>query len=216
MERNIALAFLTVVVSIPLIACTRSDPGPVGTDLRTVEPFQSIELRGAASLTITAGVPQSVEVEGTQRGRDRLDTTVQSGRLIVETHRSWWETNGSDIRLRIGATRLDALAVQGAGDVRVTGLDGGSFSLASNGAGNFKIAGRVDRLEAALNGASDADLAGLTAGDADVVVNGASDVQLTATGALGAIVNGVGSIRYGGPPSKVQSKVNGVGTIAPR
>jgi hypothetical protein len=207
-------ALLLVLV---LTACQRQDEGAAVTQTRGVDAFHSIEVRGAARLDVLVGPQQSLVVEGSSTGLERLRTEVRNGRLVIESRGGWlWSQASTRLRVRITVPQLRALELNGAGDISLSGLDGGALAIVLSGAGRMEGNGRVDTLTARVNGAGSIDLARLKSTDAEVAVNGTGSIEVDVSGELDATVNGVGNISYVGKPTRLNSSINGVGSIGPR
>lgn len=216
MDRNFTLVAATLAVAVSLAGCGERDRSPQTTATRAVEPFEAIELRGAANIDVAIGGAQSLQLEGSERALERVRTEVRGQRLVIDSKRSWWQPASTALRVHVTVPRLVGATVAGAGELTFTGVAGGDFELSLSGAGNATGTGQVDRLQIEMNGAGNVDFTRVTAGDTRVEVNGAGNVEVTTTAALRATMNGVGTIRYGGPPSHVESEVNGVGSIRAR
>lgn len=209
---SIAAALGLVVM---VAGCARDAGGPAITQDRVVQPFDSIELRGAAAVDVLVGEQQSLVVEGSPRTLETLDTAVRGQRLVIE-HRGTWFWRGDELRVRVTVPELRAVELDGAGSITVIGLSGGETSLVLSGAGRMEAVGEVDSVHARVNGAGSIDLSRLAATDGDVSVNGAGSIEVSATGTLSASVNGVGSVRYAGTPARLDTSINGVGSIRRR
>jgi hypothetical protein len=197
-------------------ACSGEASGPVITQQRGVDTFHSIDLRGAARISVLVGPATSVAVTGSTGALKNFDTRVQNGMLILESHRKLGWLSGDDARfeLRITTPTLHAFAINGAGDVSINGVSGEALAIAVQGAGRLEASGEIKALNARINGAGDIDLSHLLASDASLVVNGTGKLSAHVTGSLDAKVNGVGTITYSGNPQKVDSAINGVGSIS--
>ena len=192
--------------------------GPVRTEVRQVDNFDSIDLDGATRLQITVGVPASLEVEGRDPFLERLQTEVHGDTLHIKVRRKDWLALGTSPRIsvRIGMPSLEKLEVEGGNDVRVTGFNGGETRIKLKGATNLVADGRVDELHVFMAGAGHADLGDLVAADADVTVAGVGSIFVNPTVSLDATMNGVGAIFYTGSPTNVNTRMNGLGTIGQR
>ena len=60
-------------------------------------------------------------------------------------------------RITITVPRLTAFAVKGSGDAKISGVNGGSLSLAVSGSGDIQAQGRAGDLAVAVSGAGDID-----------------------------------------------------------
>jgi hypothetical protein len=198
-----------------LTACA-GPSGPVRTEARTVETFHAIELRGAAEADITVGKGPSLTVTADDASLRDLQVQVSNGVLVVETRRhGGWFQRRATTKLQIEAASLDSVLLNGAGDFNLHEVSGEKITLVMAGAGRLSAAGRINSLDARIDGAGSVELAKLTAVDAEVSVNGAGSLSVCATGTLNATVNGVGSITYSCNPQKAVTSVHGVGNIAP-
>ena len=73
--------------------------------------------------------------------------------------------------------------------------------------------GRVDSLDADVQGSGDADLGDLAAGRVAVGVEGSGDAEVHPVDELRAVVEGSGSISYSGNPRVTLSRTDGSGDI---
>lgn len=199
-----------------LAACAGGGNEPPRTEQRGVDAFHSIDLRGAADMQVTVGGSTSVSVTAPPAVLDQVSTAVRNGVLVIEQHGGWITTGTrGPLELRIGLPSLNAVSINGAGNVKISGIAGAGLSLVLQGAGNLVATGTAPLLNARINGAGNMDLSGLEAIDATVAVYGAGSLSTRATGSLVAEVNGVGTIRYAGPPQKLDTRINGIGSITP-
>jgi Putative auto-transporter adhesin, head GIN domain len=198
-----------------LAACSGGGAGPVRTEQRDVGDFHAVEMRGAADIVVDIGPAASLTATADATTLAGLKSSVSDGRLIIEHDQHWSWFHRSNLQLRLATPRLDALVMNGAGEVTMNGVAGAKLALQLNGAGKLRASGTIDGLTAHLNGAGDMDLSRLAARDAQVSVNGAGNLPVQASGGLVAAVNGVGSISYAGNPHPVATQINGVGSIRP-
>lgn len=186
-------------------------------EVRNVENFDSIELRGAAKLNITVGPATSLNISGSERVLKRVDTRVHGDKLVISVDKSRsWFTNQGSLVVNITTPTLKSLESNGAGEIDIKGLNGGEQRLELAGAHQLNAEGHVDKLRLKLSGAGDVDLNKLTIAEARVTVNGAGNVELHVTDSLRAEVNGVGAVTYSGDPLKVESELHGLGSISRR
>ncbi|HEY0942358.1 MAG TPA: DUF2807 domain-containing protein [Steroidobacter sp.] len=192
------------------------DKGPLVSERREVASFDSIQMDGAAKLEITVGEPASVQVNGHEKAVRRMQTEVRDNTLYIKGRSRDWviRDNKSRLTVQITLPRLESLELEGGNDVRLAGLRGGHTRIRAAGAANINGDGELDELTVRMTGAGHADLARLAAVDATVTVDGVGSVIVNARGSLDATMNGVGAIFYTGSPSKVNARMNGLGTIA--
>jgi hypothetical protein len=191
------------------------DGGPVVSERREVQSFDSISLQGAAKLEIKVGEPVSVLVSGNETSVGRTETSVSGGTLHIKNKaRDWVIRNNSRLTIQITVPKLDSLELEGGNDVSLVGLHGGDTKIKAAGAANIIANGRLDELTVRLAGAGHADLSKLTVADAKVTVDGVGSVVVNPQESLDATMNGVGAIFYTGSPRKVNTRMNGLGTIS--
>jgi hypothetical protein len=192
-----------------------SEGSPVVNERREVASFDSISLEGAAKLEIKIGEPLSVQISGNEKSVARTETSVSGGTLYIKNKaRDWTIRNHARLTVQITLPKLDSLELEGGNDVSVAGLHGGDTKIKAAGAANIIANGQLDELTVRLAGAGHADLSKLAVIDAKVTVDGVGSVIVNPRDSLDATMNGVGAIFYTGSPSKVNTRMNGLGTIA--
>jgi hypothetical protein len=224
MNAERAAGLLLVVASTALLsACDdrgedRRARGPSRSETRDVGSFDSIEMRGAARLEITVGKPESLLLEGRASSIERVETDVRHNTLYIESKpRDWFMSNNRRrITVKITVPKLEQLEVEGGNDVRLTGFDGGETRIRASGAAHILAEGRLDELTVRMSGAGHGDFSRLVADETKVVVEGVGSVIVHPKDTLDATMNGVGAILYTGNPREVNTRMNGLGTIARR
>ncbi len=177
-------------------------------DLKT---FTGLELNGSLDAEITIGDRQKVTVTLDDNLFSNLEMDVEGSTLVIQWDKSCDPDNKSKVVITVA--RLEAIELNGAGDIDVTGFRGDSFEFRLRGAGDLDIEGEVDDLEITLMGAGDVSAKGLKAKHVDVTVTGVGNAEVTATESIEARVSGVGDIDYWGNPEKERTRVSGLGDI---
>ena len=217
--RIAALAALSLSVLL-LTGCDDGeiDRGPIATQTRDLQDFDSIDMEGAARLEITVGAPESVVVEAREEVIERVRTEVRGDTLHIRSKpKDWFIANGRPrVTIRISIPELESLRLEGGNDVRLSGFDGGETRIRAEGAAHIKAKGRLEELTVHMAGAGHADLDELIADDATVTVDGVGSIYVHPRESLDATMNGVGAILYSGSPSDVNTRMNGLGTIGRR
>ena len=114
----------------------------------------------------------------------------------------------------VSVPSLDALTVQGSGNISVTGINSPSLTVRLPGSGTIRAAGTTTRLDVAIGGSGTALLSRLVARDATASIDGSGSIVLTATHSLDASISGSGTILYTGNPAQVSKSVTGSGAIS--
>ncbi len=185
--------------------------GHVVTVSRTVGGFSSIDLTGAATITVAVGRHTAVRISGDDNIVPLIRTEVRGSVLVVSSKHRY--TSDHMLHVRIATPALDGVTLKGSGTLTAAGIRATAFTLALSGAGTLQLSGTVGTLDTTISGVGTAVLQHLVAKDADVTLSGTGSVHVYVTGTLDATVNGVGSIVYSGHPARVETHVSGVGTI---
>jgi hypothetical protein len=204
-----ALAALVLVAA----GCGGSTTGSghVVTTSRTVAGFSSIDLQGAATITIAVGKPTALSISGDDDILKLIHTDVRDGVLVISSKHGYSTHHRIDIV--VATPTLAGFVLRGVGTVTASGIDAPKFSVDLQGSGTLNLAGTVGTLETSISGAGSALLEGLAAKDAHVTLSGTGTAHVHVSGNLDAAVQGVGSILYSGHPAHVNARVTGVGTI---
>jgi Putative auto-transporter adhesin, head GIN domain len=207
---RIALILPIAAATLALTGCIGVDAGPTTTQTRDVAAFTRLKAEDEVDVNLRVGEPRHLRVRAGEKVIDDVRTEVRDGTLYVSY-------DGPDIRegrllVEVAAPAVDAIAIDGASDVRVDGLAADTLDIRVSGAGDIAAAGSVQRLTLDISGAGDADLAELAAHDARVELRGAGDADVHATARLDAEVSGAGDLAYRGDPS-LRQDVSGSGEI---
>ena len=211
------LAAILVALLLDRIFFGSSSPAGTGsgvaaTQARSVPSFTGVDLAGENNVIVHVGASRSVIVHADSNLLGRVTTEVRSGSLVIGT------TPGSlnaktPMSVALSLPSLDALTLNGDGNITVTGINGRSLTVALPGSGTIRAAGTTARLEVTVGGEGTALLSRLIARDANAALTGDGTIVLTATHRLDANVSGTGTILYGGNPPHVATTVSGTGTI---
>ncbi|MEM7274873.1 MAG: head GIN domain-containing protein [Actinomycetota bacterium] len=202
-QRRLGVGVIAIAAGLATTACTATfDFGTDGSGVAEtitfdLADFDQVEVGGVFDVDITVqDGPQSVELTVDDNLVDRIEATVDDGRLRLDI--SDGSTN-FDIgpTVTISVPSLAAIDAGGASDVTIEGLDSDRFELALDGASDLVVDGRAGRLVAEVSGASKltasgttdtvtldvdgaagADLTQLTAEEVELAVSGAASVEL--------------------------------------
>jgi hypothetical protein len=207
---RIALILPVAAATLALTGCIGVDAGPTTTQSRDVAAFTRLKAEDEVEVNLRVGESRRLRVRAGENVIDDIRTEVRDGTLYVSY-------DGPSIRegrllVDVSAPAVERLAITGAADVRVDGLEADAFDVRVSGAGDIAAAGRVRRLTLDISGAGDADLAELAADDARVELSGSGDAEVRASELLDAEVSGAGDLAYRGAP-QVRQDVSGAGEI---
>jgi hypothetical protein len=187
--------------------------GVSATQTRAVAAFTSVDLAGSNNVVIRVGEKQSVVVRGDDNLLDRVTTEAHSGELVIGNTPGSFTTR-SPMSVEVHVPTLEALTLDGSGNIVVDGIESESLTVALPGSGTLTGSGTATRLVVTVSGSGVVQFTGLVAQDARAVVSGSGSIFATVTRSLDASVSGSGAILYAGNPQDVTKSVTGSGTIA--
>jgi hypothetical protein len=212
------LAGIVVLVLVDRGSNTSNDlagtgSGVAATQARSLPLFTGVDLAGANNVMVRVGARQSVIVHADSNLLGRVTTQVSSSSLVIGNTPGTLSAR-SPMWVAVSVPSLDALTVEGSGNISVTGIHTSSLTVRLPGSGTIHAAGATARLDVAIGGSGTALLSGLIAGDATASIDGSGSIVLTATHSLDASISGSGTILYTGNPTRVIKSVTGSGTIS--
>jgi Putative auto-transporter adhesin, head GIN domain len=212
------LAGIVVLVLVDRSSTTSNSQGGTGsgvaaTQARSLAPLTGVDLAGANNVVVRVGAPQSVIVHADSNLLGRVTTQVSSGSLVIGNTPGTLNAR-SPMFVAVSVPSLDALTVEGSGNISVTGINRPSLTVRIPGTGTIRAAGTTARLDVAIGGSGTVMLSRLSARDATASIDGSGSIVLTATHRLDASISGSGTILYTGNPAQVSKSVTGSGTIS--
>ncbi|MGZ4245540.1 MAG: GIN domain-containing protein [Solirubrobacteraceae bacterium] len=213
-----ATLILLTAAALALIATgcgVRFSDGPHTVQTRSVSSFDRVQLRGSANVVVHRGSASTLTVEGSKTRVDRVVTRVQSGTLIVDERGSsnTLDLSGDDLTVTVATPRLNAVSIDGSGDVSLPELRGGPLQVHIDGSGDVNGHGRLDALDAAVDGSGDIDMGAVRVQAARVNLSGSGDADVHAVRTLHAEVSGSGDVGYAGNPALTRD-VSGSGDVS--
>jgi len=209
-------AAAAAAVALVATGCgVRFSDGPHTAQTRPIGAFDRVELRGSANLVVHRGSGNTLTVAGGKTRVDEVTTRVQAGTLIVAEHDSSdvLDVGGDHLTVTVTTPKLDAVTLDGSGDVSLPELRGGPLRVRIDGSGDVDGHGRLDALDAAVDGSGDIAMEDVKIQSARVEVSGSGNADVHAVRTLDAIVSGSGDIGYDGDPT-VSRDISGSGDVS--
>lgn len=211
---SVALLLLASVSGCGEIA-TVVDPGVPGSGLaksesRAVDAFSSVELEGAAAITVTIGEPGPLSITADDNLLPLITTTVQNGCLVIRPQRKL--SPKTTVRIHATTRAIERFHCAGGGDVLLEGVAAPQLDLDAAGAWNLVATGQSDVLRVTLAGACRATLDRLAARTGTVSAAGASSAIVNVSEKLDVSIAGVGSVEYLGDPQLTKT-IAGAGSV---
>jgi putative autotransporter adhesin-like protein len=177
---------------------------------REVAAFSSISTNGAFTIEVTCQKNQSLEVEGDENILSFVTTEVGNNILRVENSKNY--SPSEPVKIRISVPNLEGLAVNGAGNIDIKGMNNDKFEIDTNGAPTITVAGTTKLVDIGANGAGKIDTQNLHAARAVVDSRGVAKVDLDVSDQLDVEISGPSSVTYKGNPA-VNKNIHGPGKL---
>lgn len=182
-----------------------------------VSGFDRIDVAGVYEIDVTVGGDYSVKISGAPSEMERLDVSVENGKLVLDQDRSKknkrrWRDMGLTAVITLPALR--SVDIAGVADAAVRGVDSEAFDVDLSGVGDLDVAGRCGRLNADVSGVGDLDASELECRTVDVDVSGVGEASVYASEEVDAAVNGIGSISIYGSPQNVNKSTTFLSSIS--
>ncbi|GAA4287424.1 GIN domain-containing protein [Georgenia daeguensis] len=233
-------ATLGLLSAVALLTAGCGIAGPTGavtTEKHDVDAsVTAVRLDGTGDLRVRTGGPAaSLSVTAHESTLDELTTEVQDGVLVLGVRPGMRLRDLGPVTYDLVLPGLDAIGVQGTGDVAASLTPGDSLRIAVEGTGEVRatdvdvddllveidgtgsvgLAGTARSQEVRIGGTGSYEGAALSSENAVVTLSGTGSADVEASRSLSATVEGTGSVTYGGG-ADVTSRVDGLGTVRER
>lgn len=219
---------------LPAVACASpvAGSGVTRTETRAVSGFHGVSLGIPASVEIRQGESEGVTITGDDNVVPLIETKVANGTLEIRWADRRTEVRSTKLEIVVDAKALDTLAlggsgrmhaaslstrmlnatIGGSGEIGIDRLDTDALKATIGGSGQLAVAGRADRLDAALAGSGRLSAGQLQARDAQIALQGSPDAAVRVRDALAVAIAGSGSLTYYGKP-KLSQTTMGSGSV---
>lgn len=217
-----------------------------GTDKigRTTDEERSIPISGvealdisiACELNIRQGDEESLRIETDRNMFRKLDVEVRDGTLYIGSDDREWDFGDQDVDIHLTVKTLNKIDIGGAVKLSTIGtLEAPKLELSISGAADIDMNIDTERLLGDFSGAVKAniegkaryvvmDMSGASKVDAEDLVTEAFYLDFSGFGKAGIYaekvlkvdMSGMGVVRYGGNPRKVEANSSGLGIIRER
>lgn len=200
--------------------------------VRALSAFTRLRIDGPLDVRLTQAGSDQATVVADDNIEPLVETVVEGDALVIRLKRDAGFVTRSAPVVRLNARTLQAVAVNGSGDlvvdsfkadalglnvvgsgdVRFGLLEVKDLNVSISGSGDVRVAGRADQQTWQVTGSGDVDARALSGRAAKVSLHGSGDVALGVTEQLDAQLSGSGDLSYAGRPQLRQS-VSGSGEI---
>ncbi len=209
--------------------CVRAE-GPVSSEILDLGRIDGIDLAIPATVFISQGEDQEVEIEAQDDVINQIKTTVRGGIWTIEFDRC--VRNESSIRIYLTVKELTSVKISGSGeivsqgslivddlDVGISGsgdidlsLEADDIDAKVSGSGSMRFDGTADALDISISGSGDFQCFNLETRKATVKISGSGDAEMWVTQELDVNIAGSGDVFYKGNPS-LNVSVSGSGGV---
>ena len=200
--------------------------------VRALAAFTRLRIEGPFDVKLAQAGADQATVVADDNVEPLIETVVEGDALVLRLKRDAGFTTRSAPSVRVNARALQAVTVNGSGDLSVDSFKADSLGLTVigsgdvriglvevkelnvniSGSGDVRLAGRAEQQGWSLSGSGDVDARALAGRAAKVSISGSGDVALGVTEQLDAQLSGSGDLSYAGRPQLRQS-VSGSGEI---
>lgn len=237
--RTIRLFFvMALMLSGIMVYADSGGAAKVGS---TQDEEKNIEISGvngldisiACELKIRQGNEESLRIEADKDIFDRLDIKIKDSVLYIDSDDRHREFDDWDVEVYLTVKTLNKIDIGGAVEMRTSGtLETKKLELSVSGAADIDLSIDTEKLLADFSGAVKADIegkanyvvmdmSGASKVDAEDLVtdafyldfSGFGKADIYAEKVLKVDMSGMGVVRYGGNPQKVDANSSGLGII---
>lgn len=211
------------LLSVALISCDSIHSswngvhgnGELKTEERTVAAFTKVIVDGSMDVKLTAGnSTQTMDIRTDSNILPLIKTEVENGTLRISSEKSFSTKKG--ILVTIAVPMIEAVRVNGSGDVAVKNINSETFSVDVHGSSDMAFQGTAKNFNVDIYGSGDVNAVNLNSENSTIKINGSGDVDVTCTSSLTVNINGSGDVTYGGNPTNVKKVINGSGDCSKR
>lgn len=202
---------------------------------RALGAFSKLRIDGPFDVRLAQAGSDQATVIADDNIEPLVETVVEGDALVVRMKREAGFTTRSAPLVRVDARALQAIAINGSGDLSAERFKADSLNLSIigsgdvnfglvevkdlnvsiSGSGDVRLAGRAEQQSWSVSGSGDVDARALAGKAAKVGISGSGDVAIGVTEQLDVQLSGSGDLSYGGRPQLRQS-VSGSGEISRR
>lgn len=202
---------------------------------RAVTAFSKIRLDGPMNLRLSQAGADTVKVSADDNVEPLIETLVEGDTLVLRLQKGAGLTTRHAPTVLVESKSLQALSINGSGDVSLDKFKGDKLSLALAGSGDLRIgllevkeliasvagsgdvevAGQADSQQWQLHGSGDVNARSLSGRSVQAQLTGSGDMSIGVTQNLDVTLRGSGDLRYAGRP-QLRQTVTGSGEISSR
>ncbi|WP_296000186.1 DUF2807 domain-containing protein [Rugamonas sp.] len=191
--------------------------GVSGNGLRQVEQrpvaaVTGLDVNGPLQVEVRVGPAPSLQLDADSNLLPMVKTDTSGNRLRI-----WIDgrIRGSNpVHVVYTTPQLNRIDSSGAGQLTVSGLNGGALTLSQNGSRSTELSGVVGRFDVSVNGSGSVSAAGLDSGSTTAALHGSGKLDLGQMRGdiLNLEVHGSGGVRASGSTHMLNVRLHGSGS----
>jgi hypothetical protein len=190
-----------------------------------LDTFDQIIISSSVDVYVTYAKTQKVKVIGTKSQIENLDSSVVSGKLLLEStggsqftvinHNNIFiqSNHSSGLRLEIQTPSLSGCSIKGSGSLHLGDLHLKKFNISIQGSGDVQSKANIENLQVLIAGSGDVSVERGQVSNANLSINGSGDIRAKVKNNCMATINGSGEISLIGEPNNLIKSINGSGDI---
>ncbi len=207
---------------------TMTAQGNVVTETITMSDISSVGLGISATVYLTPGSKQKIEIKGQKDIIDNIEKEAKNGSWNIKFKDGHKYQNYESVDIFITITKLDALSLGGSGailgkekfsdlqDLKLSiggsgnielDVEANEISSSIGGSGNITLKGEAENIKISIGGSGNVNAENLKTVDCKVSTAGSGDVSIDVSGDLKVSIAGSGNVRYKGNPNVNSSSV---------
>ncbi len=176
-------------------------------EIRQVENFNSINIKGDYAIEIVCQQKQSIELQSFEDILSLIQTEVRDNTLFIFPKNKL--PNDKNINIKISATNLKNIYALGANNIQINNLKNKQTNINFNGSSNSKILGETEELNVMISGQANFDAQKFASQKVKLDLSGSVMVKVQANEELDIAMNGAGAIYYYGDPKMKTRDIQG-------
>lgn len=213
---GLALLAATILSACSAMAHGNNDRGEDITRTYDFKGFDAISIGGVYEVDVKVGDSHSVTVSGRVKDMERVDVSIEDGRLILGTKKRKTKKkdhHGENVVATVTLPQLNALKISGVATGDVEGVKAETFELKVSGVAEIDIEGKCDRLKAKVSGVGELNAKDFKCKTSDISLSGVGEMSVYASNSIDISANGVGSVDVYGNPGTVKKNKSMFTTI---
>lgn len=193
--------------------------GNVKTETRAVQNFSRVELHVPADVTLVQGTTESLTITTDDNLLPLIQTRVDGNTLKIEGDRNRGFSTRKGVKIQLALKNLEALAIEGSGDVEADTLRVGNFEASIRGSGDMKFKTlRGDNIKVRIDGSGDVAVDAMIAKSVEGAIRGSGDMKFSSlkTDSVKVSIDGSGDFSAAGIADTVDARIAGAGDIRMR